>query len=98
MTIETKHQEDIYTVTPDGWLDTTTAPELRAVIDEIPEAAAELVLECSKLQYISSAGVRLLVYTYKRFGGRIRLLHVSEEVMDVLKMTGIANRIRIESE
>jgi anti-sigma B factor antagonist len=76
-----------------GRLDTTTAPVLDKTIGEdIPENA-NLVLDLKGLEYISSAGLRVLLSAQKRMKkcGSMKLRNVCEEVMDVFEMTGFAD-------
>lgn len=77
-----------------GWLDTQTAPEFGTAIDELPEEVKSLTVNCQGLEYISSAGVRQIVSAYKRMDN-LELTHVSAEILEVLKLTGIDKRLNI---
>ena len=79
-----------------GWLDTQTAPELDAEIGALGEDITSLTLDFEKLEYISSAGLRLIVAAYKKMNGALTLRNVSGEIMSVIKMTGLDKRITIE--
>ena len=79
-----------------GWLDTQTAPELDAEIGSLGEDITSLTRDLEKLEYISSAGLRLIVAAYKKMNGALTLLNVSDEIMSVIKMTGLDKRIKIE--
>ncbi|MDO4536798.1 MAG: STAS domain-containing protein [Coriobacteriales bacterium] len=83
------------TIVVDGWLDTQSAPELAEVLNGLPDGVEELTLDFSDLEYISSAGVRLIVSAYKKMGGKLVICNASAEVIDVLTMTGVAKRITI---
>ena len=75
----------------DGRLDTTTAPELEAFLAENLKGISELVINCEKLVYISSAGLRVLLGAHKRMHGAMKLTGVCELVKEVLEMTGFAD-------
>ena len=77
-----------------GWLDTQTAPEFGAALDELPEEVVNLTVDCKDLEYISSAGVRQIVATHKKMES-LTLENVSAEIMEVFKLTGIDKRLNI---
>lgn len=79
-----------------GWLDTQSAPELEAELNELPSEVTSLVLDCSGLEYISSAGLRQLVAAHKKMNGALTLRNVSEEIMGVIRMTGLDKRMKFE--
>ena len=81
-----------------GRLDTTTAPELEAVIDGCFSGIKELVMECSELEYVSSAGLRVILKAQKLMNaqGNMKLTHVNETVMEVFDITGFADILTIE--
>lgn len=74
----------------DGRLDTVTAPELEGVLATHYVVGETLTIDCEKLTYISSAGLRVLLTAQKKTAGRMQLTHVCELVMDVFEMTGFA--------
>lgn len=98
MTIEMKKnmEETILEIT--GRLDTTTAPVLDKTIHEELKDVENLVLDVKGLEYISSAGLRVLLNAQKKMQkvGSMKLKNVSEAVMDVLEMTGFADILVIE--
>lgn len=97
MTIEIKKMGVEAVIELSGRLDTSTAPVLDKTINEnIPESA-DLTLDLKGLEYISSAGLRVLLSAQKRMkkGGSMKLRNVCEEVMDVLEMTGFADILEI---
>ena len=98
MTIEIKKNANEITVEVVGRLDTTTAPALEKTINENVEATQDLVLNMAGLEYISSAGLRVLLGAQKKMQklGSMKLTSVREEVMDVLEMTGFADILVIE--
>ena len=96
MKINFNNNEGILTVALDGRLDTTTAPELEAFLAENYNGTDALVLECEKLVYVSSAGLRVLLATQKKAKGSMKLTHVCELVMEVFEMTGFADILTLE--
>ena len=80
----------------EGWLDTRSAPELAAVLDEMAPDIEYLILDMAKTEYISSAGIRQIVVAYKQMHGNLTLKHVPPEVMKVLNMSGVSKKIHIE--
>ena len=98
MTIEIKRKADGATVLLEGRLDTTTAPALDKTINEDIADAKHLVLDLKGLEYISSAGLRVLLGAQKKLQrvGSMKLLNVREEVMEVFEMTGFADILTIE--
>ena len=81
-----------------GRLDTSTAPELEATIDGCAAGIKELVLDCSALEYVSSAGLRVILKTQKLMNaqGAMKLTHVNESIMEVFDITGFADILTIE--
>ena len=79
----------------EGWLDTQTAPELGAALDELGEDVSDLVFDLSALEYISSAGIRQIVAAHKKMGGKLTVCNVSPEVLEVFRLTGVGKRINI---
>ena len=98
MTIEIKKADAQTVIEVVGRLDTSTAPVLDKTIGEnVPENSA-LVLDMKGLEYISSAGLRVLLSAQKRMqkSGSMKVRNVCEEVMEVLEMTGFADILVIE--
>ena len=97
MTIEIKRNAEETTIELVGRLDTTTAPALDKTINEDIADAKNLVLDLKGLEYISSAGLRVLLGAEKKFKkvGSMKLVNVCEEVMDVFQMTGFADILTI---
>ena len=98
MTIELKKSAQELTIEVVGRLDTVTAPVLEKTIGENIEGVQSLVLDLKKLEYISSAGLRVLLGTQKKMQkcGEMKLTGVCEDVMEVLEMTGFADILTIE--
>ena len=98
MTIEIKRTAEVTTIDIVGRLDTTTAPELDKTINEDTADVKNLVLNFKGLEYISSAGLRVLLGAQKKMQkvGTMKLINVCEEVMEVFEMTGFADILVIE--
>ena len=98
MTIEIKRNAEETIVELVGRLDTTTAPALDKTINEDIADAKHLVLNLKGLEYISSAGLRVLLGAQKKMQkiGSMKVTHVREEVMEVFEMTGFADILTIE--
>ena len=82
----------------EGRLDTTTAPELEKALQEGISGVTELVMDFEKLDYISSAGLRVLLSAQKimKKQGGMKLCHVSESIMEILEVTGFVDILTIE--
>ena len=93
MTIEIKRMGTDTVIEICGRLDTTTAPVLDKTIGEDISENTNLTLDLKGLEYISSAGLRVLLSAQKRIQkcGSMKLSNASEEVMDVFEMTGFAD-------
>ena len=93
MTIEIKKMSAETVIELSGRLDTSTAPVLDKTISEDISENTNLVLDLKGLEYISSAGLRVLLSAQKRMqkNGSMKLKNVCEEVMDVFEMTGFAD-------
>ena len=81
-----------------GRLDTSTAPALDEEIKEIGEDISELVLDFGSLDYISSAGLRVILATQKKMNkqGSMKVINVSEDVMEIFEITGFSDILTIE--
>ncbi|MBR4384671.1 MAG: STAS domain-containing protein [Selenomonadaceae bacterium] len=81
-----------------GRLDAGSAPELTKFLNAELDGITDLTFDFAELQYIASAGLRVLLVAQKRMNkqGSMKLIHVSETVMEVLDMTGFAGLMTIE--
>ena len=95
MTIDTAIDGTQATMAIQGWLDTQTAPQLAKALDGLGEGVTSLTLDLKDLEYVSSAGIRQIVAAHKRLGGHMVLTNVREEVLEVLRLTGVAPRLNI---
>jgi anti-sigma B factor antagonist len=98
MTMEIKKNAEATVIEIVGRLDTTTAPALEKAIQEDIGNAKNLVLDLKAVQYISSAGLRVLLGAQKKMQkiGSMKVVNVCEEVMEVFEMTGFADILVIE--
>ena len=96
MKINFNNNNGILNVALDGRLDTTTAPELETFISNNYDGTGSIVIDCEKLSYISSAGLRVLLSAQKKMKGAVKLKNVNELVMEVLEMTGFVDILTIE--
>lgn len=100
MQIEQERQEDSLTLKISGRLDTSTAPELQNVVDRELEGITELRMDIKDLQYVSSAGLRVLLAATKKMNaknGIMTIHHVNESVMEVFEITGFKEILKIIS-
>ena len=92
MTINVERDFELVTLGVTGRLDTTTAPNLETVVKELSSDTKELVFNMSGLEYISSAGIRVLLSAYKKMtsnDGIMRIEKTNEIVREVLEKTGL---------
>lgn len=93
MTINVERDFELVTLGITGRLDTTTAPNLETVVKELSSDTKELVFNMSGLEYISSAGIRVLLSAYKKMtsnDGIMRIEKTNEIVREVFEMTGLS--------
>ncbi len=81
----------------EGRLDTTTAPELESALKKDLDGITALTIDCAKLDYISSAGLRVLLSTHKVMckKGGMKVTNVNEMVQEVFDVTGFADILNI---
>ena len=98
MTIEIKKNADQTIIEIVGRLDTITAPALDKTINEDLGDTKNLVLDVKGMEYISSAGLRVLLGAQKKMQkiGSMKVINVCSEVMEVFEMTGFADILTIE--
>ena len=98
MTINKNLEGSTLTVALEGRLDTTTAPELEKELKSALNGVTELVFDFSKLDYISSAGLRVLLSAQKQMSkqGGMKVTKVNEMVMEVFEVTGFTDILTIE--
>ncbi|MBR5280647.1 MAG: STAS domain-containing protein [Clostridia bacterium] len=96
MKIEYQNKNGNLNVTLEGRLDTISAPEFERIINANCGGIQALTIDCEKLVYISSAGLRVLLSAQKKMKGSMKLTNVCELVMEVFEMTGFADILVIE--
>ena len=97
MTIEIKRSAESTTVELGGRLDTNTAPALEKTINEDLNDVKHLVIDMKSLEYVSSAGLRVLLSTQKKLQkvGSMKVMNVCEEVLEVFEITGFSDILTI---
>lgn len=98
MKINQNREGEKLVVVVEGRLDTTTAVEFEKAFEETLVGVSELVLDMNSLEYISSAGLRVLLKLQKRmlYQGKMTLIGVNENVMEVLEITGFLGILNVE--
>ena len=98
MTIEKKMNGNELVIALEGRLDTMTSPELEAELNQSLAGADSLTLDFSKLEYISSAGLRVLLSAHKIMNnkGGMKVTNVNEIGREVFEVTGFADILTIE--
>lgn len=97
MNINKKQDGSVLTVELEGRLDTTTAPELEEELENSLEGITELHFNFFKLEYISSAGLRVLLMLQKIMNkqGMMDIKHVRSEIMEVFDITGFTDILTV---
>ena len=98
MKISRQQNGNTLTLALEGRLDTATSPELEAELKKSLNGCDSLVLDFSKLDYISSAGLRVLLSAHKTMSGKggMKITHINEIVQEVFDVTGFADILTIE--
>ena len=98
MTINKKAQGDVLELALVGRLDTTTAPQLETELKRSIDGVTELTLDFAELEYLSSAGLRVLLAAQKVMNkqGKMVVRKVNETIMEVFEITGFADILTIE--
>lgn len=99
MEINHKTEDGVAFIAPVGKLTVQTAPELEEVIGSLGEDVTKVVIDLSAVDYVASAGLRVMVAAQKHLssrGGTLELLSPSDDVYDVFEMTGLADILTIK--
>lgn len=98
LNISKKESGSELTIILEGRLDTTTAPLLENELKEVIEGKTSLVMDFAKLEYISSAGLRVLLSTQKIMNkqGAMKIINVCPAVLDIFEVTGFSDILTIE--
>ncbi len=99
MTIEKKLDGSVLDIALQGRLDTTTSPQLENELKTALDGVTELIFDLAGLEYISSAGLRVLLSAQKTMNkqGSMTIRNVNSDVMDVFDVTGFVDILNIES-
>lgn len=98
MNLSKNQQGSALTISLEGRLDTTTAPILESEIHALPAEINELVLDFEKLEYISSAGLRVLLMAQKTMNqqGKMTIHNVDDAIREVFDITGFSDILTVE--
>ena len=98
MTIEKKLSGEALTLIVSGRLDTQTAPELESELDAVLPGLKELTFDMTNLEYVSSAGLRVILKAQKVMNtqGSMKLTGVNDSIMEVFDITGFLDILTIE--
>ena len=98
MTIQETREKGKLTLALEGRLDTITAPELEALLKKQLPLTDELVIDMEKLEYLSSVGLRVLLYAHQTLEGRgtMVICNANELVREVFDVTGFSDILTIE--
>ena len=98
LNIEKKTEGSTMNVALSGRLDTTTAPQLEAELKGSMDGVSSLVMDFEKLEYISSAGLRVLLSAQKIMNkqGEMKLIHVNDVINEIFDVTGFSDILNIE--
>lgn len=98
LNIEKKINDNELTVSLEGRLDTTTAPQLEAELKDKLDGVETLIFDMNNLEYISSAGLRVLLSVQKIMNkqGAMKVTGVKETIMEIFEVTGFSDILTIE--
>ena len=98
LNITKKTEDATLTVALEGRLDTTTAPQLESELKDAIPGITRLVMDFEKLEYISSAGLRVLLSAQKIMNkqGEMKLIHVNDTISEIFEVTGFSDILHIE--
>lgn len=98
LNISKTQNDGVLTIELEGRLDTSSAPDLEAVVKSDLDGVKELIFEITKLEYISSAGLRTFLSAQKIMNrqGNMTVMHPSEEVQEIFDVTGFSDILNIQ--
>ena len=98
MTVTKTLEEKVLNVKVEGRLDTATAPALEEELAEVMDEAEELVFDLEGLEYMSSAGLRILLATQKKMSakGGMKVTNVNDVISEIFEITGFSDILTIE--
>jgi anti-anti-sigma factor len=98
MEIHTRASNDIHIVAIAGSMDSTTSPEAQKALDQVLAGARKVVLDFSQLDYISSAGLRVLLGAAKKLrasGGTLKMFGLNQSVKEVFEISGFSTILAV---
>lgn len=97
MKVEKKLENGVLFIAILGRLDTLTAPEFEKEVENL-EGTREIILDLKNLDYLSSAGLRILLRMQKTMNGKgsMKLIHVKPNIMEIFEITGFTDFLNIE--
>lgn len=99
MQIESNKTDSRLDLKLSGRLETSTAPQLQEIVDKELEGISELQMDIEHIEYVSSAGLRVLLAASKKMkakGGSMIVSHVNDDVMEVFEITGFKEILNIQ--
>ena len=98
MTIHKQTDGKTLTVALEGRLDTLTSPELEKELRQAVDDIDELIIDYEKLEYISSAGLRVMLYADQAMSGKkgMKIIHTPAIILEIFQVTGLAEVLTIE--
>lgn len=96
MTIEKKMDGNTAVLYLEGWMDTQNAAVLAEALNGLEDSVEKLVLDLEKLEYIASSGLRQIIVAHRQMNGELVIRHLTPEVREVMKMTGLDKLLQIE--
>lgn len=98
MTINKEMNDQVLSVHIEGRLDTTTAPELEESLKDSIDETKELILDLENLEYMSSAGLRVLLSAQKQMSqqGSMKVINVNDTIKEIFEVTGFDSILTIE--
>ena len=98
MTIQKIEDGSRLTIALEGRLDTTTSPELEAEWNKVKENVTDLVVDLEKLEYMSSAGLRVMLSMHNTMAGKgsLKVVHVNQMIQEIFDITGFSSILDIE--
>ena len=98
LNIEKNAENNTLLVKLEGRLDTTTAPQLEAELKDVLDNIALLIIDMQKLEYISSAGLRVLLASQKHIStqGEMKIRNANDVIMEIFEVTGFSDILTIE--
>ena len=97
MNIKQKREDKVVTVFVSGRVDTNTSPQLLEFLKEAMVGAEELILDIAEVDYISSAGLRVILFAQKTMNsqGSMSVAHASEDILETFELTGFSDILHI---